>query len=335
MKNLIFYKLPLMLLVWTSHVGSLYAETFTLPPADVDVVGQLQTTKSRHEETLLDIARRYNLGYREILLANPGVDPWLPGEGTDILLPTRYILPNAPRDGIVLNVSEMRLYHYPKPRAGEQPVVITYPVSIGRQDWKTPLGTTRIVSKKADPDWYPPASIRKEHDAKGDPLPEKVPAGPDNPLGRFALRLGIPGYLIHGTNKPSGIGMQVSHGCIRMYPEDIETLFRQVPEGTPIHIVDQTYKTGWHGDMLYLEVHPPLIDGTHVTPQNLTPMVRQLLSATQHKPQYKVNWERARSIINHPLGIPMPLALPESDADVLEKLPPPESQTPASHGTLK
>ena len=334
MKKLLLNKVTIVVYLWASSMSQLYAETFTLPTVDVDVVGRLQQIQSRHEETLLDIARRYNLGYREILLANPGVDPWLPGEGTEILLPTRYILPDAPRNGIVLNVSEMRLYHYPEPREGEQPVVITYPVSIGRQDWKTPLGSTRIVSKKADPDWYPPESIREEHAAKGDPLPKKVPAGPDNPLGRYALRLGIPGYLIHGTNKPSGIGMQVSHGCIRMYPEDVETLFKQVPEGTPIHIVDQTYKAGWQGDMLYLEVHPPLIDGTHVKPRNLTPMVRLLLTATKDRPEYKVDWERARSIIDHPLGIPIPLALPQIESDVLEKLPPLGPQTPAARGIL-
>lgn len=292
------------------HFSRLSAESFPLPPLDVDLVGQLQYTKSSQQDTLLDIARKYNLGYREILLANPGVDPWLPGADTEILLPTRYILPKAPRNGIVLNVPEMRLYYYPKPRPGEQAVVITYPVSIGRQDWKTPLGTTQIVSKKANPDWHPPESIRKEHEAKGTPLPKKVPAGPDNPMGQYALRLGIPGYLIHGTNKPSGIGMQVTHGCIRLYPENIETLFKSVPEGTPVHIVNQSYKVGWHSDILYLEVHPPLVDGVHVKPRNTTPMVREVLAATKHRPDYKVDWQRSQQIIENTLGIPISLAPP-------------------------
>ena len=213
----------------------------------------------------------------------------------------------------------MRLYYYPKPEQGKQPEVITFPVSIGRVDWKTPLGTTHIVEKTANPNWYPPQSIKKEHAEKGDPLPEVVPAGPDNPLGAYALRLGIPGYLIHGTNKPSGIGMQVTHGCIRLYPENIEFLFKQVSTGTPIHIVDQTYKVGWHGDSLYMEVHPPLVDGKHVMPENLTPMVRILLSATQQRPDYKLDWERARSIdadsLGIPIELPLPLATPLTDID--------------------
>lgn len=294
----------LTLLLLACH-NNAYAQTFILPPSDVDVIGHIQYTSSRQDETLLDIARRYNIGYREITLANPGVDPWIPGEGTKILLPTRYILPQAPRTGIVLNVPEMRLYYYPEPAKGEQPVVVTYPVSIGRVDWQTPLGTTRIISKTANPNWYPPESIRKEHEEKGDPLPKVVPAGPDNPLGNYALRLAIPGYLIHGTNKPAGIGMQVTHGCIRLYPENIEFLYQKVKTGTQIHILDQSYKAGWYGDRLYMEVHPALVEGKLVKAQNLTPMVRVLAKQTEKRTDYKLDWERARSIAIEPRGIPM------------------------------
>lgn len=250
--------ISLALLLGVFLVTGARAAVYPLPPDDVDLIGEVQVVQAQPEDTLLDIARRYSLGYEEIVMANPGVDRWLPGAGTEVVLPTRYILPNAPRDGIVLNVSEMRVYYYPKPKAGEQPVVVTYPVSIGRMDWHTPLGTTRVVAKQKDPPWYPPESIKKEHAEAGDPLPDVVPAGPDNPLGQYALRLGLPGYLIHGTNRPYGIGMRVTHGCVRMYPEDIEELFPQVPVGTPVHIVNQHLKAGWLAGTLFAEFHDPL-----------------------------------------------------------------------------
>ncbi len=252
------------------------ATTYVLPPRDVNLVGQVQVVKARQEDTLVDIARRHGLGFEEMLHANPGVDPWLPGAGTPVVLPTRYILPDTPRSGVVLNLPEMRLYYYPPPARGERPVVITHPVSIGRMDWRTPLGTTRVVKKQTDPPWYPPASIKAEHAAEGDILPDVVPGGPDNPLGRHALRLGIPGYLIHGTNKPYGIGMRVTHGCVRMYPEDIEALFPLVPEGTLVHIVNQAVKIGQVADTLFLEYHPDLEENQAPLPEVLQQTMERL-----------------------------------------------------------
>jgi L,D-transpeptidase ErfK/SrfK len=236
------------------------AETFQLPSPEFDLVGALQLVEARQEDTLLDIARRHDIGQEEIVRANPGVDRWLPGAGTKVTIPSRYILPLAPRKGLVLNLPEMRLYFYPQTEPGEAAAVQTYPVSIGRMDWATPLGETTLVAKQKNPAWRPPKSIREEHAAEGDPLPEIVPPGPDNPLGRYALRLGIPGYLIHGTNKAFGVGMRVSHGCIRMLPEDVEKLFPQVPVGTPVNIINQPAKAGWYGGKLYLEIHPPLTE---------------------------------------------------------------------------
>jgi len=234
------------------------AETFILPPNDIDVVGQVREVAASSQETLLDIARRYDLGQNEILYANPGVDRWLPADGSRVVLPNRYILPAGERSGLVLNLPEMRLYYFPKPRPGEKPVVITHPVSVGRMDWKTPLGMTSIVSKQRDPEWRPPASIKEEHAQEGDILPDVVPAGPNNPLGKYAMRLGISGYLIHSTNKPYGVGMRVTHGCIRMYPEDIEKIFDDIPVGTPVRIINQPIKLGWLADSLFIELHPPL-----------------------------------------------------------------------------
>ena len=235
------------------------ADIFTLPPADVDVIGQMNTITASSNDTLLDIARRYDLGQNEILLANASVDRWLPEDNAVVVLPNRFILPNVERTGMVLNLPEMRLYYFPEPAAGETPVVITHPISVGRMDWETPLGKTSIINKKKDPDWRPPQSLKDEAIAEGnEPLPDIVKAGPDNPLGRYAMRLGIPGYLIHSTNKPYGVGMRVTHGCLRMYPEDIERLFEDIPVGTPVHIVNQPIKLGWLAGSLFVELHPPL-----------------------------------------------------------------------------
>ena len=231
------------------------AEVFELPPAGHDVVGALGTVIARHDDTLLDIARRHGLGYEDIVRANPEVDTWLPGEGTEVVLPTRFVLPPGPRRGVVLNLAEYRLYYFPEPKAGERAVVMTYPISIGRMDWATPLGRTSVVSKVRNPSWYVPESIRAEHAAEGDPLPRVVPPGPKNPLGKHAMRLGLPGYLIHGTNRPAGVGMRVTHGCIRMFPEDIGFLFEQIPVNTPVRIINEPVKVGWDGDELVVEAH--------------------------------------------------------------------------------
>jgi L,D-transpeptidase ErfK/SrfK len=241
------------------------ADTFILPPADVDVIGQVETITAGRDDTLLDIARRYDLGQNEILYANPAVDRWLPEENSVVVLPTRFILPNAERTGLVLNLPEMRLYYFPKPGRGETPVVITHPVSVGRMDWETPLGKTSIINKQIDPEWRPPQSLKDEAIAEGnDPLPDVVKAGPDNPLGRYAMRLGIPGYLIHSTNKPYGVGMRVTHGCLRMYPEDIEKLFEDIPVGTPVLLINEPIKLGWFAGTLFVELHPPLEEDAEI-----------------------------------------------------------------------
>lgn len=233
-----------------------FADMFPLPPQDTDLIGSLGSTLARQQDTLLDIAKQFDIGQTEISISNASVDRWLPGENTKILLPTRYILPNADRHGIVLNIPEMRLYYYSG--TTQQRIIETFPVSIGRMDWQTPLGDAKIIAKTKNPVWRPPISIKKEHAEAGDPLPDVVPAGPDNPLGLYAMRLNLPGYLIHSTNKPLGIGMRVTHGCVRMYPNDIEQLFPKVKIGTKVQIVNQPVKVGWFAESLYLEVHPPL-----------------------------------------------------------------------------
>lgn len=283
------------------------ADQYLLTPESGDLVGEPRSTVAQHEHTLIDIAREHNLGYDEIVNANPGVDPWLPGAGTPIELAKHRVLPMAERRGIVINLPEHRLYYFPPARAGEAAEVYSYPVSIGKMDWRTPLGATRIVQKVKDPPWYPPQSVRDEHARKGDILPAVVPAGPDNPLGRFAMRLGIPGgaYLIHGTNRPAGVGMQVTHGCMRLYPEDIEALFGMVPVNTPVTLVNQPFKAGWQGGRLWVEVHPALKEDV-VEPPTLTELMRLVVEATRET-LVPVDWAAVQQAYAESRGIPVPV----------------------------
>lgn len=239
------------------------ATTYQLPenPSD-NVIVQFpngdSTIRIDQDETLLDVALRYTLGQTEIIKLNPKVDRWLIKKGQIVRLPNRRVLPDTPRNGITLNISEFRMYYYPPEQKGE---VMSFAHGIGRQDWKTPLGKTSVIRKIKDPAWHPPESIRREHAAMGDPLPEIVPPGPHNPLGTRALYLNLPGeYRIHGTDvdKIFGIGMQITHGCVRMYPSDVEALYEVVPVGTPVYIVKQPIKVGWLDNVLYIEAHPDL-----------------------------------------------------------------------------
>ena len=269
------------------------------------VVGRSQVYVARHEDTLLDIARRFSMGLAELRLANPGVDTWLPGEGTVIRLPSRFVLPASSRSGLVVNVAEMRIYFYPRDRA----VVRTWPISIGRVGWETPLGETSIVRKKAYPTWYPPASIREEAAMEGNPLPRVVGPGPDNPLGSHALYLGFPEYLIHGTNKPFSIGMRVSHGCVRMYPEHVTELYELVEPGTPVSLVHQGVKAGWSGDELYLEVHPVAGVPDEESRPSMTEVVSSLVAATaESELPVDLDWKRVRRALATANGIPVAVA---------------------------
>lgn len=265
-----------------------------------DVVGEVQEIEAAYEDTFVRLARRYDVGYNELRQANPDVDPWLPGEGTLVRIPTRFVLPQAPRRGIVINVPELRLYYFPE--GGDR--VITYPISIGKQDWATPYGTTSVVRKAVDPTWYPPESVRQEHLEKNDPLPAVVPAGPDNPLGTRALYLGFPGYLLHGTNMPAGVGMRVTHGCVRLFPEDVESLFDVVDIGTPVTLVNQPYKLGWGEDGLYLEAHRPLDEDVESGSWTATELTRVFVGATQARQTNNMDWRNAESVMYSSSGMP-------------------------------
>lgn len=212
--------------------------------------------RARHEDTLIELARTFRLGYVEFQAANPGVDPWLPGEGTELRVPTLHLLPDGPRRGILVNVGDMRVYHF----AHEDAAPRHYPIGIGREGHDTPLGSTRVVRKRENPTWYPPASVRRE---KPD-LPRAVPPGPDNPLGSHALYLAWPQYLVHGTNIPWSVGRRQSNGCIRLYPEDIAELYAATPVGTPVTVVDQPVKAQWLGGRLWVEAHPTLAQANEI-----------------------------------------------------------------------
>lgn len=304
--------LIMRLAIWLALMGcaaAVQAEVFSLARGQ-DMIGQPGEVQAEEQDTLPDLARRYHLGFDEISAANPGVDIWLPGAGTMIQLPTQHLLPDVPRTGMVVNLADGRLYYFHADANGGQ-VVETYPISVGRMDWKTPLGVTTIVRKEKNPIWYPPESVRESHlKDDGDVLPAFVPPGPDNPLGAYALRLGVPGgaYLIHGTNKPVGVGMQITHGCIRLYPEDIETLFKEVPVGMAVRIVNQRIKTGWADGALYLEIHHPLdgVDPREV--EDLTSLTRAIVAATVQR-RVIIDWDTAERVFEEANGVPTRISI--------------------------
>ncbi len=284
-----------------SAVPAVQANDYMLQSPDQDVIGQVEKRQARYEDTFADLGSSLGFGYLEMIAANPAIDPWLPGEGTEITLPGEHLLPIAERDGVVINLPEFRMYYFHK--GGE--VVSSYPVGIGREGWSSPLGQTRVLRKQAKPSWYPPKSILEEHAANGDPLPSVVPPGPDNPMGPFKMNLAMSGYVIHGTNKKFGIGTRVSHGCFRMRNEDITELFPQVPVGTTVTIVNQPYKLGVINGELYLEVHTPLDE--HGMPSTLDKQgaIQTLLAEQNEKVSgFKLDWEAIRDLVYAESGIP-------------------------------
>ena len=281
-------------------------------PENSDLIGRSSLIKANSEETFADIARKHDIGYLELLAANPEVDPWLPDRAAGVVLPMAHILPDAPKQGLVINLAEQRLYYF----RGEGDIV-THPIGIGREGYDTtPRGTTKIVRKKEYPTWTPGPSAHKE-----DPtLPAVVKSGPDNPLGDHALYLGWPAYLIHGTNEPDGVGRRVSLGCIRLYPEDIASLFADVPVGTPVRVIEEPVKVGWYGNDLMLEAHwsieqaGQVEEGEEPTPATAPEVearIRKL--AGQALPPVTVDWDRVARVIRERRGVPTRITGPEPD----------------------
>ncbi len=307
------------------------AAVFTLPPEGGSLIGQDQQIQSQASDTLLALARKYSVGYWEIQEANPKVDMWLPGQGTNITVPGRFIVPPVAHNGIVINLPQHRLFYFPKPRRHEQPIVITYPVSPGEGDFPTPVGVTRIVRKVPHPIWIPTAHILKAHEAAGDPIPRIWPAGPDNPMGEWALEttLSHGEIYIHGTNNPMAIGMSVTHGCVRLYPEDIAALFPVVRVGAAVTIVNEPVLASLQDGELYLEVHPPTTSNHVPAPPDFA-RISQIVDAALGKSVVAIDWDKVRQVATQANGIPQLVGI---QADYNPPASPAGKQTQATQET--
>lgn len=300
MKKNIFCSLLITTVVISVLSTKAYALTFTLPSNGDSVVGKVQWTQSRPGDNFTLLGRRYDVGYYELVEANPGVNPALPKPGTIVIVPTRFIIPNVPRVGIVLNLAELRLYYFP-PGTNK---VITFPVGVGREGWNTPLGVTMITAKIVNPTWIPPKDIIKWHKATfGNELPAKVPPGPNNPLGGYEMRLGpgFPEVRIHGTNDAGTIGRRCSSGCVHLWAEDVEELFSRVKIGTPVRVMNDPYKAGWLDGKVYLESHVPL-ETNSVYNTDLAPMRYDIQAITANHPA-DIDWDVANRVAQQQNGI--------------------------------
>ena len=266
-----------------------------------DVIGRLAIIKLEKEDTLPDIARHFSLGINTVSAANPGIDIWVPEAGERILLPLSFILPDTPRKGIVINLAAMRLFYFKS--NGKRLAVSTFPVGVGTTERPTPMGKMYVRRKKFRPTWYVPASIAEDHRKKGDPLPPKVPPGPLNPLGEYALYLSKSGYLVHGTNKPASVGLRATNGCIRLYPEDIKRLFENTPVKTPVKIVNQPYLVGQRDGIVYLEAHTPFEESGTAGLKKAYAKLRNI----EKKSGNALDWKKVKREVAEARGIPVPI----------------------------
>jgi L,D-transpeptidase ErfK/SrfK len=283
------------------------------------IIGTQQTYTTRYEDSLVDLARKHGLGYTEIVAANPGVDPWVPGSGKEIVLPTAHLLPEGPRQGILINLADQRMYLFRPDGVSVESV----PLGIGNEGWNTPKGSTKVVRKKKNPTWYVPRSVREDQPE----LPAIVRPGPNNPLGTRAIYLGWPAYLFHGTNKPYGVGRRVSHGCVRLYPEDIERLYDSIKIGTPVTVIDQAMKVARIEDELWLEVHPSQKQSDEVeqtgkvSPAKPPEFEFRLVKAAGDAAD-RIDWDKARTAAMERRGTPVQILTEKTTA------PPKVSEAP-------
>ncbi|WP_372000548.1 L,D-transpeptidase family protein [Tistrella mobilis] len=296
-----------------------------VPQGPRGIIGRIETMTAKHEDTLVDLARTLNVGYVELLAANPGVEPWLPGEGTKITVPTAHLLPDVPREGIVVNMGDLRLYYFPK--GGGAP--LSFPIGIGREGFATPYGVTRITMKRDGPTWTPTPSMR----ARNPSLPAFVGPGPNNPLGTHAMNLGWQNYVIHGTNRPYGVGRRVSQGCVRLYPEDIIKLFGMTESGTKVTVIDQPAKVQVIDGQLYLEVHPTQLQVDQIeevgrfTPEAM-PEVEPKVAAAATRAGIKVDWEAVTRAVIERTGLPVKVSVGGGTIPELAALPVNPVRTP-------
>jgi L,D-transpeptidase ErfK/SrfK len=287
-------------------------ERFVLKPGQT-VIGRVQMVRLKPHQVLDDVARLFDVGYDAIKHANPKVNPWLAPAGTRIIVPTQFILPDAPHVGIVVDIAAMRLFYFPPHQPGQPQVVITHPVGIGRVGHPTPTMLTRVTWHQAHPEWIVPRSILASHARRGTPLPLVVAAGPNNPLGNYALHLAYPEILIHGTDRPAGVGRRVSHGCIHLYPEDIKQLFKMVPNGTPVRVVNQPFLFGWKDGRLYMQAYGALQDDPRpwkTDPLLLGHMLTANLVNDLAQAHQRIDWSRVRALLADPRVVPLPVSGP-------------------------
>jgi L,D-transpeptidase ErfK/SrfK len=270
------------------------------------VVGVPAKIRLEEGDTLPDIARHFSLGLNAVSAANPDVDVWAPDKGERLLLPLSFVLPDAPRNGIVINLAALRLFHFQE--NGGLQTVSTFPVGVGTEERPTPVGEMFITRKKRLPTWFVPVSIAADHRAKGDPLPARIPPGPDNPLGEYALYLSEPSYLIHGTNKPASVGLRASNGCIRLLPEDISRLFALTPVKTPVKIVNQPYLVGLRNNVIYLEAHKPFDDLRNTGLKE----IYVELSEIEKDTGLELDWDMIEEVVVDATGIPVAVTKPEA-----------------------
>ena len=307
------YALLILAMGWASTSAvKAQAATFALPADGSTIVGHVRVVTDIGKNTLFDIMRHFDLGYEEIVAANPKVSVWVPDQNQKIVAPTEFILPPKPWEGIVINVPQRRLYYFPKPKKGEAPWVMTFPLSIFRPGWPNPLGLTRIIAKYRDPKWIVPKSILEEHRKEGESqFPSYFPPGPENPMGMLAMQTGFPEIFIHGTSEPWGVGMRTSHGCFHLYPEDAAQLFPALPVGTPVRIINEPYVIGMRGGQLYMAAFKPITD----YPTKESPLTRAIAAVTRLLPDKldapgrpAVDWERVVSVAEAERPVPVAIS---------------------------
>jgi len=309
----------LALLALAGAPASAFAASFPLPADGGTVVGEARVVRLEDaRNTLLDVARHYDLGYEEIVAANPGVPVWLPPKGARIVVPTEFVLPPRPWTGVVIDVPRRRLYFFPKAAPGEAPRVVTFPIGIAQPGWPTPLGETRIVAKFRDPSWVVPQDILAEQHGQGEAdFPAYFPPGPDNPMGLLAMETGFSQIYLHGTSRPWGVGMRVSHGCLHLYPEDAAALYPLLRVGTPVRIVNRPLLVGARDGRLYLSASPPLADypaaGDFLTRAVQAVVQFEGAHGDLHDP---VDWNRALRVARAKRFIAAPLAPPAGGTEL-------------------
>lgn len=306
-----------LLVILTVHLLGIHpawSSSYLLPHNGDNVVGNIQYKSVKNNETLLDIARQYNVGYNEIVAANPGVNPWMPNTENRIKIPSQFILPPKPWRGVIINLPEMRLYYFPPTTLFHDRRVITMPLSIGKINWSTPTGSFYVKEKIKHPSWTVPNSIVQENGLERYGNRRIIPPlDDDNPLGEYAILLNETGYLIHGTNKPFSIGRRVSHGCLRLYPEDVSVLFDYVDRKMPVRIINQPYKVGKRNNIIYVETHNLLEEDVNRHGINITPIVRDIVRQIPGLVVPDKSWQQLDNIVSEASGLPTPLLkLPRS-----------------------